>query len=244
MRSLMRPSADSLNGPIGPHRRWAWARAELGDIKTIRREHGGTVNDVVLAVIARGFRDLLLSRGEPVDDVAVRSLVPVSVRAAGDKSTENKVSFMFADLPVGIADPVQRLASVRTQMEGLKESKQALAASTMTSMSGFAPAMLLDLAGRVSTRAPQRSINTITTNVPGPQQPIHLLGRRMLEYLPFVPLGTRIRVTVAIVSYDGSFAFGVTGDWEHAPDIQVLCDGIERGIGELLAVKPALSSAS
>jgi diacylglycerol O-acyltransferase / wax synthase len=236
LRTLLRPPAGtSLNGPIGPHRRWAWARGRLADVKAIRTEYGGTVNDVVLAVITRGFRDLLVGRGEPVEDRVVRTMVPVSVRMPAEHGTyNNKVSAMFADLPVRIADPVERLATVRVQMQDLKESHQAVAGSTLTSLGGFAPAMLLALAGRVATRTPQHSVNTVTTNVPGPQHAIYLAGQRMLEYFPFVPLGGHVRIGVAIVSYDGALNFGVTGDYETAPDLQVLCDGIDAGIAELL----------
>jgi WS/DGAT/MGAT family acyltransferase len=236
MRGLLRPRpGTSLNGPIGPHRRWDWARGRLADVKTIRRAHGGTVNDVVLAVITRGFRDLLISRGEPVDGAVVRTMVPVSVRAVHDRGTyNNKVSAMFADLPIGLADPLERLALVHAQMQDLKESRQAVGGEVLTSMGGFAPAMLLAVAGRLATRAPQHSVNTVTTNVPGPQHPMYLAGRRMLECFPFVPLGGHVRVGVAIFSYDGGLNFGVTGDYETAPDISVLCRGIEQGMQELL----------
>jgi diacylglycerol O-acyltransferase / wax synthase len=236
MRNLLQPAAgSSLNGPIGPHRRWGWARSRLSDVKAIRQQHGGTVNDVVLAVITRGFRDLLTRRGESVEGRVVRTMVPVSVRTQSERGIyNNKVSAMFADLPVGIADPLERLASIRSQMEGLKESRQALAGSTLTSLSGFAPAMLLALGGRVATRTPQRAVNTVTTNVPGPQHPMYLEGCRLLEYFPFVPLAGHVRIGVAIVSYDGGLNFGVTGDYETAADVGVLCDGIEAGIGELL----------
>ena len=246
LRALLRPPPGiSLNGAIGPHRRWAWARGRLADVKAIRTEYGGTVNDVVLAVVARGFRDLLLGRGESVESRAVRTMVPVSVRTPAERGTyNNKVSAMFAELPVQIADPAERLAAVRTQMQGLKESHQAVAGSTLTSLGGFAPAMLLAMAGRVATRTPQHSVNTVTTNVPGPQHAIYFAGHRMLEYFPFVPLAGHVRIGVAIVSYDGALNFGVTGDYETAPDIQVLCDGIEAGIGELLpkAATPAPTS--
>ena len=236
MRGLLRPGrGTSLNGPIGPHRRWDWACGRLADVKTIRQAYGGTVNDVVLAVITRGFRDLLLSRGEPVDGEVVRTMVPVSVRATHERGTyNNRVSAMFAELPVGVADPLERLALVRAQMEDLKESHQAVGGEVLTSLGGFAPAMLLALAGRLATRAPQRSVNTVTTNVPGPQHPMYLAGRRMLECFPFVPLAGHVRVGIAIFSYDGGLNFGATGDSDTAPDIGVLCRGIEQGIQELL----------
>ena len=238
---VARPTpVSTLNGPIGPHRRYDWAETTLDDVKTVRRALGGTVNDVVLAVITRGFRDLLLSRGESVDRV-VRTLVPVSVRvkgqagpAAGDGTYDNKVSGMIAELPVGIDDPVARLEAIREQMQGLKESRQAVAGEALTSLSGFAPPMLLALGTRVVSRMPQRNVNTVTTNVPGPQQPLFVAGRRMLKAYPYVPLASRVRVGVAIFSYSGLLTYGVTGDYDTASDIGVLCRGIEDGMSELV----------
>ena len=232
---LTPPPASSLNGPIGPHRRWNWARARLVDVKLIRTAQDATINDVVLAAITNGFRELLLSRGESVEGRVVRTLVPVSVRAGHEHgSYDNKVSAMFAELPVEIEEPVARLHSLHEQMQELKHSGQAVAAERLTALGGFAPAMLLALAGRVGSRLPQSSVNTVTTNVPGPQQPLYLAGRRMLEAFPFVPLAGSVRIGVAIFSDDGGINFGVTGDRDSAPDIAVLCRGIERGVSELL----------
>jgi diacylglycerol O-acyltransferase len=219
MAGLVRPTpVSSLNGPIGPHRRYAWAQTSVDDIKTVRKKFGGSFNDVVLATITRGFRELLQSRGEPVDRV-IRSLVPVSLRArgesglaVGDGTVANKVSAMFATLPVG----------------------QALAGEAMTSLAGFVAPVLLALGTRVASRAAQRNINTVTTNVPGPQIPLYVAGRRMVKCFPYVPLGGQIRVGVAIFSYNGDVNFGVTGDYDTAPDIEVLCHGIEEGMAELI----------
>jgi WS/DGAT/MGAT family acyltransferase len=231
-----RGESSSLNGPLGPHRRWDWARGRLSDVRLVRQSFGGTVNDVVLAAITHGFRELLESRGEPVDRV-LRTLVPVSVRRPGERGTyNNRVSAMFAELPVGIEGPVERLESIRTQMAGLKESKQAVAGETLTSLSGFAPPMLLALGARVASRLPQHALNTGTTNVPGPQFPLYLAGRRLLESFPYIPLFASVRVAVAIFSYDGALSFGVSGDYDTAPDIEVLCRGIERGLSELVAL--------
>ena len=234
------PPASSLNGAIGPHRRYAWATTTVDDIKRIRKGLGGTFNDVILAAITAGFRTLLESRGESTDRV-VRTLVPVSVRgrddtgrAVGDGTYDNRVSAMFAELPVGVADPVDRLQIVRDQLAGLKESKQAVAGEALTSLSGFAPPILLAVGTRIATKAAQRNINTITTNVPGPQIPLYVLGRRMRTALPYVPLGVQCRIAVAIFSYDGQVNFGVTGDYDTASDIDVLCVGIEHGMTELL----------
>ena len=242
MVGLVRPTpASSLNGPIGPHRQWAWATASVDDIKAVRREHGGSFNDVVLACITSGFRELLLSRGESADRI-VRTMVPVSVRprddrgvAVGDGELANKVSAMFAELPVYETDPMKRLRAVTGQMADLKNSNEAVAGEALTSLSGFAPPLLLALGGRLATKGSQRNINTVTTNVPGPQIPLYVLGRKMLEAYPFVPLGGQMRVTVAIFSYNGHVNFGVTGDYDSAPDIDVLCRGIEKGLADLLA---------
>ncbi len=236
---LQPPHASSLNGSIGPHRRWDVARSRLSEVKLVRSALGGTVNDVVLAAITGGFRELLASRGERTDRV-VRTLVPVSVRAADEHGEyNNRVSAIFADLPVGIGDPVERLVSVTAQMEHLKGSHEAVAGDVLVGLSGFAPAMLLTLALRVATRVPQRSVNTVTTNVPGPQRPLYAAGRRMLECFPYVPLAGHVRVGVAIFSYDGALGFGVTGDYDRAPDIGVLCRGIEHSIAELVEVAQA-----
>jgi WS/DGAT/MGAT family acyltransferase len=238
---VVRPTqVSSLNGPIGPHRRWDWARTTLADVKTVRRGLGGTVNDIVLTVLTRGFRDLLLGRGESVEDRVVRTLVPVSVRTAGERGTyNNRVSAMIAELPVGLDDPAERLSAIRAQMDDLKESKQAVAGEVLTSLSGFAPSLLLALGTRVAMRIPQRNVNTVTTNVPGPQHQLYACGRPMLEAFPFVPLASTVRVGVAIFSYNGMLNYGVTGDYDTATDIAVLCGGVEAGMTELLKLAEA-----
>lgn len=241
MAGLIRPTvASSLNGPIGPHRRYDWAEATVDDIKRVRKSFGGSFNDVVLATITGGFRKLLESRGEEVDRV-LRTMVPVSVRprdargvAVGDGNMSNKVSAMFAELPVGVADPVGRLHAVSAQLANLKESRQAVAGEALTSLSGFAPPALLALGARIATKAAQRNVNTVTTNVPGPQMPLYVLGRKMLAAYPYVPLAGQIRIGIAIFSYDGNVTFGVTGDYDAVPDLSVLCRGIEDEMGELV----------
>ena len=238
---LVRPTpVSSLNGPLGPHRRYAWASTSVEDIKRVRKAFGGTFNDVVLASITNGFRELLLARDEDVERV-VRTLVPVSVRprdasgkAIGDGTFENRVSAMFAELPVDVEDPVLRLELISEQMKDLKESRQAVASEALTSMSGFAPPMLLALGMRLATRAAQRNVNTVTTNVPGPQFPLYAAGRRMLRAFPYVPLAGQVRLGVAIFSYDGEVNFGITGDYDTTEDIDVLAGGIEDGMTQML----------
>ncbi len=242
--SVSGQSNTSLNGPIGPHRRWVSASVAVAEVKEVRAKFGGTFNDVVLALVAGGFRNLLEKRGES-PDLPLRSLVPVSVRArdergmaVGDGALANKVTALFAELPVHVADPLDRLRMVSAQMAGLKQSRSALAGEALTSLSGFAPPLLLSLAGRVGTKVAQRTINTVTTNVPGPQIPLYALGRRMLQVFPYVPLGIQMRIGVAAFSYDGTLSFGITGDYDSAPDIDVLAWGIQTGMGELLAIDP------
>ena len=229
------PAETALNGPIGPHRRWCWASTSFADVRKIRAAHGGTVNDVVLAAIAQGFRTLMLSRGEPVDGLCVRTLVPVSVRHDDERGTfNNRVSAMFADLPMGIVDPVKRLAAIRAEMEDHKEHHQPAATDTLNSLSELAPPVLLALGARIFAGLEQHAVQTVTTNVPGPRQTLYAAGCRMLNAYPYVPLSGSVRIGVAIFSYAGQLTFGVTGDYETAPDIDVLTVGIESGIQDLL----------
>ena len=232
------PPPSSLNGPLGASRRWARARAELSDLRAVKDCFGGSINDIVLACIAGGFRELLTARGESLVRV-VRTLVPVSVRTPAQHGTyDNRVSAIFADLPVWIADPLARLESIKAQMAELKASGEAVAGELITSaLDGFAPPMLLALAERFVTRLPQHSVNTVTTNVPGPQTPLYAAGRRMVEAFGYVPLAGHIRVGVAIFSYDGRLGFGVTGDYDSAPDIDILCRGIESSLAQLLQAR-------
>jgi diacylglycerol O-acyltransferase len=199
------------------------------------------VNDVIVSVVTGGLRELLMARGEPVDELVVRCLIPVSIRSEDARNTyDNQVSAMVADLPVGIADPVERLAAVREQMQMLKSSHQADAGAGLTALGQFAPSAAIALAERsvmqVLRRLPQRSVNMVATNVPGPQHPLYLAGREMLEYLPFVPIAPGVRVGVAIVSYNGRLTFGITGDFDSAPDIDVVAHGIADGVAELVGL--------
>ncbi len=232
-----RPPATSLNGPIGPHRRWSWAEASIDDVKVIRQALGGTVNDVVLAAITSGFRTLLLHRGEEVSNRVVRTLVPVSVRAEHERGTlNNRVSGMFPGLPVSIADPVERLDAIAAQLASLKDAKQAVAGDALVQLAGFAPPMLLALGARLAARTPQHLLQTVATNIPGPQSPLYVDGRRMVYSYPYVPILGTVRIGVAIFSYCGRLFFGITGDYNSVADIDVFRDGIEDGIRELVAV--------
>jgi diacylglycerol O-acyltransferase len=233
-----RPAArSSLSGPIGRQRRYTWAQASLEDVKKIKRKLGGTVNDVVLAAISSGFRELLLARGEQPGPRMVPSLVPVSVRAAGEEGIcENRVSALVANLPVHLADPRQRLDAVRAELSGLKASKEAAAGEALVALGRVAPYPLASLAVRLAYGAPQREIVTVTTNVPGPRQPLYAMGRKLVEIIPYVPIATTLRTGISIFSYCDTLTFGITGDYDSTPDLEVLAHGIEEGVAELLKV--------
>ena len=230
------PTARSLNGPLRAERQWVQARARLADVKTIRRALGGTVTDVLLAAVSGGFRALLQRRGDPLPpELMVRTLVPLSLRTQTARGIpDNRVSALFAELPVGLQDPVERLHAITIEMDALKRSGQAVAGSALTQLSGLAPPPLVALGARALARLPQRRLQTVTTNIPGPQQPRYLCSRRMLEIFPYVPLALDVRIGVAICSYDGTLGFGITGDGQHATDIPTLADGIEHELAQLL----------
>jgi diacylglycerol O-acyltransferase len=233
--SLWPAVRSSLSGNIGQQRRYAWARASLADIKMIKREFGGTVNDVVLAAISGGLRALLLSRGEQPEQHEVPSLVPVSVRAPGDEgSLGNQVSATVADLPVHISDPLERLAAVRVELDSLKESNEAVIGESLVAMGHYSVYPLASWLVRLAFWLPQREIVTVTTNVPGPGQPLYWMGRRLEEIIPYVPIASTVRTGISIFSYAGNVTFGITGDYATNPDLDVLARGIEHGVSELL----------
>lgn len=232
----LRPATgSSLSGPIGRQRRYTWARAALDDVKTIKQAFGGTVNDVVLAAISGGFRALLLARGEQPGPHMVRSLVPVSVRAPGDESRyENQVSAILADLPVHIGDPVERLTAVRAQLLDLKASHESMLGEALTSLGRYTPFPFASRLVRLGFELPQRDVVTVTTNVPGPRQPLYGMGRRIVEIIPYVPIATTTRTGVSIFTYCGQVTFDVTGDFAANPDLDVLARGIQDSLAELL----------
>jgi diacylglycerol O-acyltransferase / wax synthase len=231
-------SSLSVEGAIGPHRSWAHANVALTEVKAVGKAFGATVNDVVLAAVTGGYRDLLIERGDDVETAVFRSLVPVSTRRDDGRGVlDNRVSAMLYELPVGVADPVERLRVVQEQLGALKGSRMADAGAVMTEIGDLAPPAAVGTVSRLATRAmrrlPQRSINTVTTNVPGPQFPLYCLDRELVEYRPFVPIFHGVRVGTAILSYNGTVCFGVTGDYATTPQVDVVADGAVRAVHEL-----------
>jgi diacylglycerol O-acyltransferase / wax synthase len=226
--------ATPYNASIGPHRRFTWLRANLADVKAIKNELGGTVNDVVLATVAGALGAHLRRRGHRTAGLELKAMVPVSVRSDVERGAlGNRVAAMMAGLPVWCEEPVARLDIVRDELEGLKAGGQAVGANVLTELSGFAPPTIMDQAARLSAR--QRFYNLVVTNVPGPQFPLYLLGRRMLETFPMVPLAKNQALGIAILSYDGSIDFGLVGDFDLLWDLDDLAEDVRQSLAELAA---------
>ena len=225
----------SINVRTGRHRRLGVVRIPLSDVKEIRRGLGGTVNDVVLAGVAGGLRSLFLHRADATEDLQLRALCPVSVRSADQRgSLGNKVSAMFVNLPVDNRPAIERLRAISAQTADLKERHQAVGAEMLLGMTEYIAPTLMSLAARVVHRQP--FFNLIVTNVPGPQQPLYMMGARLIEAFPIVPLTRNLSVVVGILSYDGTLHFGLWGDRDACADVEVLAGGIEDAFAELLKI--------
>jgi diacylglycerol O-acyltransferase len=235
----LNPAPDvPLNVPIGPHRRVWWVSSRLDDFKEIKNALSGTVNDVVLAVVAGAIGRWLRQRGVRTEGLELRALVPVSIRAEDERGAlGNRIAVMRGPLPVYAEDPVERLRIVREAMRGLKESKQALGAEVISGLQGFAPPTLLAQASRLNFST--RLFNLIVTNVPGPQFPLYLLGREMEEIVPIAFLPENHALAIAIMSYNGKVDFGLLADYDAMPDVDSIGRLIEESLQELLEIARA-----
>src|SRR5919106_371484 len=219
--------ASPYNRSIGPHRRFTWVRADLRDIKAIKDELGGTVNDVVLATVAGGLGRHLRRRGRNTDGLELKAMVPVSVRTDIERGAlGNRVAAIMAPLPVWCQEPVARLEIVSEQLKDLKAGGQAVGAQVLTDLSGFAPPTIMGQASRLVAR--QRFFNLVVTNVPGPQIPLYMMGRRMTEIFPMVPLAPNQALGIALLSYDGRITFGLVGAFDLLWDLDDLAHDVEH----------------
>ena len=222
-----------LNVEIGPHRRFRVVRQELADYKLVKDALGGTVNDVVLTVVSGSLRDWLHGRGVMTEGLEMRALVPVSIRTHEQRNTlGNQLTAMRGPLPVYIADPVARLKFISQAMDGLKESKQAVGAATLAAVNNLAPPTVLAQASRLNFST--RLFNLIVTNIPGPQFPLYVLGRKLDDLFPVAFLPQHHALAIAIMSYNGGLDYGLLGDYDALPDIDVIKDGIDATLAELL----------
>ena len=223
-----------LNVKIGPHRRFAWVDGELATFKAIKDALGGTVNDVVLTVVTGALRSHFLAHGYDTG-IELKAMVPVSVRADSERGAlGNRVAAMYAPLPIGLEDPIARYRSIHEAMRGLKESGQAVGAEALTTLADFAPPTILSQALRL--QAVQRFFNVTVTNVPGPQFPLYLLGRRLARLYPLVPIDENAALGIAIMSYTGRIDFGLVSDYDALPDVDDVAAALEGAIAELAAI--------
>jgi WS/DGAT/MGAT family acyltransferase len=208
-------------------------RVPLAEIKEIRAGLGGTINDVVLAGVGGGARRLFQHRGEATEDVQLRVMCPVSVRSEDQQGAlGNKVSAMFVNVPVDPRSARERLDTIAGQTRDLKERQQAMGADAIMSVTEYIAPTLMSLAARAVHRQP--FFNLIVTNVPGPQFPLYMMGGRLLEAFPIVPLTRNLTVVVGILSYDGTLHFGLWADRDLFADLEVLAGGIDDAFTELL----------
>jgi WS/DGAT/MGAT family acyltransferase len=227
-----------FNLRIGPYRRVAWVRADLGELKRIKNLVGGTVNDVVLAAVSGALRRYLRERGHSTEELEMRAMVPISVRATEEHGAlGNRVSAMMAPLPVWCEDPIERLRAVTEIMGDLKSSRQAVGANLLTEATDFAPPTVAAQAARLQSR--QRFFNLVVTNIPGPQFRLYLLGRELLDVFPMVPLAKNQGVCFGVMSYNGRINFGITADYDGMPDLDSLAGDLEASIAELAEAAPS-----
>ena len=230
----LRPAPPTpLDVKVGPHRRYTWIDAELAELQRVKDALGGTVNDAVLAVVAGALGRFFRHRGIDTDGLTLTVLVPVSVRADSEQGAlGNEVAAMWALLPVGIEDPVRQHAAIRDST-AFDDERQAVGARTLTELSGFASPTIMSQAARLQQR--QRFFDLVVTNVPGPQQPLYLLGRRLRALYPVVPLAGRQALGVAVMSYDGRLGFGLLGDYDALADLDALATFLRESIDALAA---------
>jgi diacylglycerol O-acyltransferase len=223
-----------FNVEIGPHRRFAITQADLAELKRAKNEHGGTVNDVILSIVAGGIGKYLRARGHSTEELELRAMVPVSVRAVEEHGVlGNRISAMMASLPVWCEDPVERLKILTAEMGDLKSSGQAVGAEILTKITDFAPTTIASQAARLQPA--QRFFNLVVTNVPGPQFPLYVLGRKMESIFPMVPLARRQALCVGIMSYDGQVNFGLIGDYDAMADLDSFALDLEAATEEIIS---------
>ncbi len=217
------------NRPISPHRRFTWVRTSLDDFKAIKDELGGTVNDVVVATVTGALGRHLRRRGIRTDAIELQGLIPLSVQDAEDG--RSRVEAIHAPLPVWCQDPADRLELVHEELKDLKAEGGAIGAEVISDMGGFAAATIMGQAARAFTR--RRYFNVVVTNVPGPQNPLYLLGRELDDCFPMIPLARNQGLGVAILSYNGLLNFGLVGDYDIMFDLEDFAEDVLLSLEEL-----------
>jgi WS/DGAT/MGAT family acyltransferase len=244
--NLARPAPKvPFNTAISPRRSMCWASYDLAEFKQVKNALGGTVNDVTLAVVAGALRRWLAEQGVAVDGLELKALVPVSIRTENEHGElGNKLTAMRGPLPVGIADPVERLRAVSVAMDALKVSKQPLGAEAIWGLNDwfrdFAPPLLL--APTAAINFSTRLFNLLVTNFPGPQMPFYVLGRKLSDVYPIGFLAKNHALAIAILSYNGGVGFGLLADPEAVPEAERITGHLAAAVEELRAAAAQVAS--
>jgi len=236
--SARRSAPDSpLTATLSEQRRFVTVRSELEDYRRVRRVHGGTVNDVILATVTGGLRSWLMTRAEPVPGSrTLRAMVPMGVIDSDLEPTSlgSQVAGHLLSLPVGEASPVVRLHQVSYALKSHRETGRAVAADRLAGVAGFAPTTFHALGSRVAAAEQRRGFHVLVTNVPGPQFPLYAAGAQMLESYPVPPLLPRHALSIGVTSYDGHVYYGLSGDRDALPDLDVLGQCLTEALEELV----------
>jgi diacylglycerol O-acyltransferase len=235
VRQVVRPDLppNVLNGPLGARRRWGWSTCDLAEVDVVRAATGCTLNDVFLTVLTGAYRGYLLARGESLDGLVLRAIVPVSRRPSDGDRPGNRVSAMFVELPIAVLDPVQRLTVVTHLTRQQKSAGVAASTDAVLRLADHVFAPMLAHAAKSYARAGQRRVNIIASNVPGPRGAQYLRGRRVLDMVPYLPIGQEIRTGAALVTCAGRMTIGITGDAAALPDVDLLIDAVGPCLREL-----------
>ncbi|MGW7532513.1 wax ester/triacylglycerol synthase family O-acyltransferase [Amycolatopsis sp. NPDC054798] len=242
--ALMPVAPSSLGGPISGPRGYALSSVPLADVAAVATAFKVTVNDVLLAAVTGGFREILVHHGEEPAPDSVRTLVPVSVRLGSDAATGNEVSLLLPLLPVDLPDPAQRLVRVHHRLRACKTGKEATAGKFVVAAAARGPFAPAAWALRAALRLPQHNVVTVTTNVPGPAEPLTVAGREVVALYPYVPIALRLRTGVAMVTYRDQVFVGVTADAGLEADAQLLAGSVVSGVAALKAEATSSSSAA
>lgn len=236
-------SSTPINGEVGPHRRFDWLTMSLAEIKLVRKALGGSLNDIVLTIVTGAVRRFLQRRLVDPRRIDFRVMTPVSVRSEEEHgSFGNRVSAWVVDLPVGEEDPRRQLDAIRRTTAELKSSKRAVGAEMLTQVAEWTPSTLLSLAGRNMTRL--LPFNMVVTNVPGPQFPMYMLGAKLLETFPHVPLVDNLGLNIALMSNDGKLCWGFNADYDLVPDLAAYVKATRESFEELQTLAARAQAAS
>jgi len=218
---------------VGPHRRFDGIRFDLERVKEVKRRLGGTLNDVVLAIVAGAMRSFLRGRGLRVRDLDFRVLCPVNLRAESERDRlGNRVVMMLVPLPVSERDPRTRLRRVIETTQGLKHSRQMQGAELIEEIADWTATALVTETIRLATR--RRAFNLIVTNIPGPATPLYLLGSALLETYPWAPLYENQALSIALFSYRGGLYWGLNSDWDRVADLHDFAGALATEFDELV----------